>query len=70
MNRRSTKLIREGDYLAEVEVELSDAPEGWGPYLTRADAHRLDEARAALRRRDVAACSRFRPRLSADAGQG
>jgi hypothetical protein len=30
MNRRTAKLIREGEYVAEVEVELSDSPEGWG----------------------------------------
>jgi hypothetical protein len=59
MNRRTTKLIREGEYVTEVEVELSDSPEGWGPYLSLADAKRLDEARAALRRGDLAAAARI-----------
>ncbi len=59
MNRRTTKLIREGEYVIEVEVELSDSPEGWGPYLSLADAQRLDEARAALRRGDLAAAVRL-----------
>lgn len=59
MNRRTTKLIREGEYVTEVEVELSDSPEGWGPYLSLPDAKRLDEARAALRRGDLAAAARI-----------
>jgi hypothetical protein len=50
MTRRTTKLIREGDYVIELDVELSDSPDGWGPYLSLTDAERLDEARAALRR--------------------
>jgi hypothetical protein len=57
MNRRTTKLIREGEYVTEVEVELSDSPEGWEPYLSLADAKRLDEARAALRRGDLTAAA-------------
>lgn len=59
MNRRTKKLIREGAYMAEVEVELSDSPEGWGPYLSLADAKRLDEARGALRRGDLTAAARI-----------
>ncbi len=42
-----------------VEVDLSDAPEGWGPYFSLADARRLDEDRAALRRGDIAAAAGF-----------
>ena len=59
MSRRTTKLIREGEYVAEVEVELSDTPDGWGPYLSLADAKRLDKARAALRRGDLGAAVRI-----------
>ncbi len=59
MNRRTTKLIREGEYVTEVEVELTDSPDGWGPYLSLSDAKRLDEARAALRRGDLAAAAKI-----------
>jgi len=59
MNRRTTKLIREGDYVIELDVELSDSPDGWGPYLSLTDAERLDEARAALRQGDLAAATRL-----------
>lgn len=55
MNRRGTKLIREGDYVAEVDVQFSDTPEGWGPYLSLPDARNLDAVRAALKRGDIAA---------------
>lgn len=53
-----TKFIREGGYVAEVDVELLDEPEGWSPYLSIEDAYRLDEVREALRRGDVAAAAR------------
>lgn len=59
MNRQTTKLIREGEYVAEVDVELSDTPEGWGPYLSPADAKKLDEVRSAMRRGDLAAAGRL-----------
>lgn len=57
--RRHTKLVREGPYAAEVEVELIEAEGGWAPYLAPADAGRLDDLREALRRGDLAAASRL-----------
>ena len=48
--RRRVKLVREGQYAAEVDVELIDAEEGWSPYLSLEDAQKLDEVREALRR--------------------
>lgn len=57
--RRHTKLVREGAYVAEVEVELIDAEAGWAPYLSLDDAGRLDQVREALRRGDVAEASRL-----------
>jgi len=51
--RRQTKLVREGAYVAEVEVELIEAEEEWGPYLSLDDARKLDGAREALRLGDV-----------------
>jgi hypothetical protein len=57
--RRQTKLIREGAYAAEVEVELIEAEGGWAPYLSLDDAHKLDEVREALRRGDVRTASRL-----------
>jgi hypothetical protein len=57
--RRHIKLVREGAYAAEVEVELIDTEGGWAPYLSSADASRLDQVREALRRGDVAEASRL-----------
>ena len=51
--RKRTKFIHEGSYVAEVDVELLDEPEGWSPYLSLEDAYRLDDVREALRRGDL-----------------
>jgi hypothetical protein len=54
MMKRSTKLIHEGDYVAEVVVDLIEGENGWSPYLTLDDARKLDEVRQALRKEDLA----------------
>ena len=51
--RQHTKIVREGKYLAEVNIELIETGEGWSPYLSIEDAQRLDEVREALRRKDL-----------------
>ncbi|MGD0899524.1 MAG: hypothetical protein ABR915_16955 [Thermoguttaceae bacterium] len=56
--RRRTKLVHEGQYVAEVDVELIETDEGWSPYLSLEDAYRLDDVRDALRRRDIRTASR------------
>ena len=58
MSKRYKKLVHEGEYAAEVEVELITTDEGWSPYLSLEDAERLDSVRQALRRGDVRAASR------------
>ena len=57
--RKRTKLVHEGRYVAEVEVELVEEPEGWSPYLSLEDAYRLDDVREALRRGDVKTAARY-----------
>lgn len=59
IHRRQTKLIHEGQYAAEVEVDLIETEEGWSPYLSLADAEKLDEVRAALRRGDLHKAGQF-----------
>lgn len=56
--RRSTKLVQEGGYVAEVDVELIDSEAGWSPYLSLSDARKLDEVREALRRGDLKRASK------------
>ena len=50
MKKHHTKLVHEGQYVAEVDVELLDTGEGWSPYLSLEDAYKLDDVRDALRR--------------------
>jgi hypothetical protein len=57
--RKTTKLVHEGRYAAEVEVELLEDEHEWAPYLSMADAKRLDEVRLALRRGDLSAAARL-----------
>lgn len=58
-HRRQTKLVREGEYVAEVEIELIDTGEGWSPYVSLEDAQKLDAVRKALRRGNLAAASKL-----------
>jgi len=55
--RRRVKLIQEGRYVAEVEVELLEDETGWSPYLSPEDAYKLDDVGDALRRRDIKSAS-------------
>lgn len=54
-----TKFIHEGQYAAEVDVELIDTDEGWSPYLSLEDAEKLDAVRKALRRGDLKRANRL-----------
>jgi hypothetical protein len=51
--RKHKKLIQEGKYVAEVDIELFDDEGGWSPYLSLDDAQKLDTVREALRRGDI-----------------
>ena len=53
------RLVHEGEYVAEVDVELIYSDEGWSPYLSQDDAYKLDHVREALRRGDVKSASRL-----------
>lgn len=55
--RRFTKLIHEGQYVAEINVNLVESDEGWSPYLSLEDAYKLDDVRDALRRGDIKGAS-------------
>jgi len=57
--RNHTKLIHEGQYVAEVDIELIDTDEGWSPYLSLEDAQKLDAVREALRRGDIKSAGRI-----------
>jgi hypothetical protein len=58
MNKKPyTKRVYEGQYVAEVDVELIVTNEGWSPYLSLEDAYKLDDVREALRQGDIEAAS-------------
>ena len=56
--RQRTKLVHEGKYVAEVDVELLESDEEWSPYLSLDDAYKLDDVRDALRRGDLKSAGR------------
>jgi len=57
--RSHTKLVREGQYVAEVDVEFLETDEGWSPYLSLEDAYKLDDVREALHRGDIKKAARL-----------
>ena len=57
--RRISKLVHEGIYVAEVDVETVFTDDGWSPYLSVEDAYKLDDVRDALRRGDIKTATQF-----------
>jgi hypothetical protein len=57
--RNRTKLVHEGKFVAEVDVNLIETNEGWSPYLSLEDAYKLDDVRDALRRGDIESAARL-----------
>jgi len=53
------KLVQEGRYVAEVEIDLIQDEMGWSPYLSPEDAYKLDDVREALRNGNLAEASRL-----------
>ena len=59
MKRNRKKMVYEGHFVAEVDVNLIETDEGWSPYLSLEDAYKLDDVRDALRRGDLEAATRL-----------
>jgi len=57
--KRHTKMIHEGEYVAEVDIDLIYADEGWAPYLSVEDAYKLDSIREALNRGDLKSAAKL-----------
>jgi hypothetical protein len=57
--RKKWKYIHEGQYVAEVEVELVEDDTGWSPYLSVADAYKLDDVRDTLRQGDLESAAKY-----------
>jgi hypothetical protein len=54
-----TRLIKEGNYLAEVEVELLYDIDAWSPHISLEDVEKLDRVRLALRERNLEEAAKY-----------
>ena len=52
-SRKYTKLVYEGKYVAEVEIEIIDTEGGWSLYISLEDALKLDDVRESLKVGDI-----------------
>ena len=52
--QKQIKYVHEGEYVAEVDVELIESEDEWAPYLSLNDAYKLDDVREDLSRGDLA----------------
>ena len=59
MRRTTTKLIHEGRYMAEVDVELIYDETAWSPYLSPDEVRKLESVRQALSTGDTAAAAKI-----------
>jgi hypothetical protein len=59
MTKKSIKLIHEGKYAAEVEIELHYTDDSWSPTMSADDARKLETVMLALRRGDVAEAAKY-----------
>jgi len=57
--RKKSKYVHEGQYVAEVEVALVEDDTGWSPYLSVEDAYKLDDVRDALRQGNLESAARY-----------
>jgi hypothetical protein len=57
--RKKSKYVHEGQYVAEVDVELLEDETGWSPYLSLEDAYKLDDVREALRQGDLESAAKY-----------
>jgi len=59
MKKKTTKYIHEGQYVAELDIELMYAEEGWSPYMSLDDTLKIDEIRDALKQKNVKLAGRY-----------
>jgi hypothetical protein len=57
--KNRTRLVHEGHYVAEVDIEVIETDTGWSPYLSIEDAYKLDDIRSALRNGDIESASKI-----------
>lgn len=57
--RKKSKYVHEGQYVAEVEVAMVEDDTGWSPFLSVEDAYKLDDVKDALRQGDLETAAKF-----------
>ena len=57
--RKKTKYVHEGQYVAEVSVDIVEAESGWSPTISLEDAYKLDDVKEALKAGDLKAAAQY-----------
>jgi len=57
--RKATRLIKEGRFVAEIDVPLIEEEQEWAPYLAAGDVRKLDDVRMALRRGEISKAAKL-----------
>ena len=58
-NRKHTKFLHEGKYVAEVEIEIIDNENAWSPYMSLDDTLMLDTVRELLREGNITEAKKY-----------
>jgi len=58
-NRKHTKLLHEGKYVAEVDIEIIDNENAWSPNISLDDAMKLDTVREQLREENISDAKKY-----------
>jgi len=59
MTKNSIKLIHEGKYAAEVDIELHYTDDSWSPTMSGDDARKLEAVALALRAGNIAEAAKY-----------
>jgi len=59
VTKKQRKLVHEGQYVAEVEVELIQSDDAWAPYMSVEETWKLDDVSIALRRGDITGATKL-----------
>ncbi len=57
--KKHKRLIHEGAYVAEVDVDYNYSVSSWSPFLSLNDANKLDDVRDALRNGDIKSAAKL-----------
>ncbi len=57
--RQKIKFVHEGQYVAEVAIEVTESEQGWSPTMSLEDAYKLDDVREALKAGDLKAAAQY-----------